>query len=178
MKCLHDAALMEQLQDIFAGHDVDVNVLGALLMLLREFLYASCQEGVTQVVVVGRVGRKSHKKLPFASAKARFLGEFALGCVEGRLSMVDDTCHQLVVGLPKPVAVLVFHDKLSVTGNGDDVYPIGKLKHKPRGNLHSRRQLNRLLTDIQPRTNAENMLTLKHFPLSILQFLYHKPLSI
>jgi hypothetical protein len=78
---------------------------------------------------------------PLSSAISSLFQQFAACALFCGLALLDNTCDQLKVRLPQAVAVLAYHNEITLACNGYDVHPIGELHNKPLWYDSARRQL-------------------------------------
>ncbi len=77
------------------------------------------------------------------------------------------------MGLAEGMPVLIFHDHLTVLGDGDDVDPVGKLHDVPCRYLLAAWHFHTLLPYGQPRSETQDILAFNDLPRPVFQFRIH-----
>ena len=154
----------QEVVDLLAGHEQDLDVLGGFEGLIGNALHPLGQKAVGDVVADAGILADGHDLAPSAATVASLLEQFAPCALLGRLALLTNSSAQLDEHLVHGMPVLAYHDKHTVAGDGDNIDPVGVLEHIMLGVNHTTGQLHTVDSRREPGP-LNDVATIEGFPL-------------
>ena len=143
--------MLQQFLDLLQGKQVYGQVFRIFQLLLGDFLHVRSQETVGNVGVGTWIGRDLHELFPYSVSIAGFFQKFPL-CGNHRRAVLFFAypCTELIGRFLYAMPVLADKDKLSITGDGNGIHPVGIFQYIIGGNVVAVGQYYMVLTHSEP----------------------------